>query len=173
MIIVQVELSSHAQRKEALPPAFAVLIFFWEFDYGQICQISIQAWISWFQTREEMRCKKSRSTHRSSSIIMRFEKQNIPVGIPTFLLHDLCGLTFALLDRISEQLFLFGFSNLFPKLTIVCIVLLLLFAKRNSSRYLYPLQCRLPVPRSPRYCIEALNCVKIAFHSWLFSHCSG
>ena len=154
MIIVQVELGSHAiarRRKEALPPAFAVLIFFWEFDYGQICQISIQAWISWFQTREEMRCKKSRSTHRSSSIIMRFEKQNIPVGIPTFLLHDLCGLTFALLDRISEQLFLFGFSNLFPKLTIVCIVLLLLFAKRNSSRYLYPLQCRLPLPGSPRY----------------------
>ena len=32
MIIVQVELGSHAQRRkeEALPPAFAVLIFFWE-----------------------------------------------------------------------------------------------------------------------------------------------
>ena len=117
---------------------------------------SIQAWISWFKRstffKKEMRCKSfpSLSTcHRSWC--WKTEHRGNKIRCLRFLLHDLCGLTFALLDRISEQLFLFGFSNLFPKLTIVCIVLLLLFAKRNSSRYLYPLQCRLPLPGSPRY----------------------
>ena len=107
MIIVHGGWGSHA-RKEALPPA-SVLIFFWEFPPSKLQQIcQIQSKHEFHDSKvtlrsiiflvEEMRCKSfpSLSTHRSwcwktsrSSI-----EQN-PLLL-AFLLHDLCGLTFAL-----------------------------------------------------------------------------
>ena len=116
---------------------------------------SIQAWISWFKRstffKKEMRCKSfpSLSTcHRSWC--WKTEHRGNKIRCLRFLLHDLCGLTFALLD--SKQRGFYNSVSPFPKLTIVCTLFFCCCSQNETPHdiYIHYSNAYFPSPRLPK-----------------------